>query len=300
LVSIDAGNDLSSGPQGPWLREEDHRSLSPWTILAPTIQHSPKIWLRSNSTKAATDTQEKFPQSAQLLAQHCGKALDTSTMILDPFYAITDLFQFCAFSEVQFMNIMEAKIKEDTDHGSLKKQNPTLSNLLYCRDIIQKHLTRLQETVNVIKHPGGHLWPHVGEDHPRQFNKASRARESLLRDYEHLVERAETLLERCSKGMDVIMSNVMLAESRRSMVQAQAVAKLTLIAFFFIPLSFTSSLFSMNIAGFVQGIGQIWLWFAVSAPVCLISISFLVLDRRKFRMMLLSLKAYWRQFGEAV
>ena len=58
-------------------------------------------------------------------------------MILDPFYAITDLFQFCVFSEVQFMNIIEAKIKEDTDHGSLKKQNPALSNLSYCRDIIQ-------------------------------------------------------------------------------------------------------------------------------------------------------------------
>lgn len=221
-------------------------------------------------------------------------------MILDPFYAIIDLFRFCAFSEVQFINIMEAKIKEDTDHGSLKKENPTLSNLLYYRDIIQKHLTHLQETVKVIKHPGGHLWPHVGEDHPHQFNKATRARENLLRDYDHLVERAETLLERCSKGMDIIMSNAMLAESRRNIVQAQAVAKLTLVAFFFIPLSFTSSLFSMDVAGFVQGIGQIWLWIAVSAPVCLISLLFLVLDRQKLRVMWSSLKAYWRQFGEAV
>ncbi|KAH8821379.1 hypothetical protein F5884DRAFT_850611 [Xylogone sp. PMI_703] len=300
LVSMDAGNDLSSGPPGPWLRKEDHHRL--WTTFTPTIQHSSKILLRSNSTKAAAfdNAQGKFPQSAQLLAQHCGKDLDTSTMILDPFYAITNLFQFCAFSEVQFINILEAKIKEDTDHGSLKKQNPTLSNLLYYRDIIQKHLTHLQETVNVIKSPGGHLWPHVGEDHQRQFKKASRARESLLRDYEDLVNRAETLLERCSKGMDVIMSNVMLAESRRSMAQAQAVAKLTLIAFFFIPLSFTSSLFSMNIAGFMQQIGQIWLWFAVSAPVCLISISFLVLDRQKLRVMWSSLKEYSKKFDQAV
>lgn len=220
-------------------------------------------------------------------------------MILDPFYAITDLFQFCAFSEVQFMNIMEAKIKEDTDHGSLRERNPTLSNLLYCREIIQEHLTRLQGTVKVIKRPGGHLWPHVGEDHPHQFKKASRARESLLEDYEHLVERAETLLDRCSKGMDVIMSNAILAESRRGMAQAQAVAKLTLIAFFFIPLSFTSSLFSMNFAGFEQGFGQIWLWFVVSIPVSLISISFLVLDRWKLRTMWLSMKAGLRRFGEA-
>lgn len=270
-------------------------------MFAPTIQHCPKLWLRSNSesTENIIDAQGKFPQSAQLLPQHSGEALDTATMMLDPFYAITDLVRFCAFSEVQFLNIMEAKIKEDTDHGSLKKENPTLSNLLYYRDILQSHLTQLQETLKVIKHPGGHLWPHVGEDHPRQFSKATRASESLLRDYDQLVKRAETLLERCSKGMDVIMNNAMLAESRRSILQAQAVTKLTLIAFFFVPLSFTSSLFSMDVAGFVQGIEKIWLWFAVSVPVCLLSVLFLVLDLRKVEMVRLSLKAYWSRFRDA-
>jgi hypothetical protein len=58
----------------------------------------------------------------------------------------------------------------------------------------------------------------------------------LLKDYEQLVERAEVILERCSKGMDVIMNNAMLAESKRAILQAQSVAKLTLIAFFYIPL----------------------------------------------------------------
>lgn len=94
------------------------------------------------------------------------------------------------------------------------------------------------------------------------------------------------------------MNNVMLAESKRAIVQAQSIAKLTLIAFFYIPLSFTCSLFSMDIVGFEQRIGRIWLWFAVSVPVLLVSISFLFLDRRKLRTICLSIKSVGRGPGE--
>ena len=254
-------------------------------MLCPTIQHRPKIALRSQSVKTADffGSVEKFPQSAQLMAQCCGKLLDTQTMMIDPFYAMTDLFKFCAFSEVQFMNMMEVKIKEDTDHSSLQKEKPTLSNLLYCREIIQVHLARLQETTKVIKHRGSLQWPHASEEQTHQYKKAKFAKESLMEDYENLVQRAETLLDRCSKGMDVIMSNVMLAESKRAIMQAEAVTKLTLVAFFYIPLSFTSSFFGMNFVQLGQGTLPIWIWFVVSIPVFLISISFLLLDRRRIR-----------------
>lgn len=285
-MTIDAGSDLSKGPKGPWLTEEDRHSSSPWTIFTPTIQHNPKNWLRFNSAEGAASTKshERFPQSARLLAQQCGKNLDSQIMVLDPFYAITDLFHFCAFSEIQFMNLMEAKIKEDTDHISLMKQSPTLSNLLYCQEIIQSHLSHLQKTLKIIKCSGGPFWPRAEKDHPHQSKKVLEVKTRLLEDYEQLVERAEVLLEQCSKGMDVIMSNVMLAESKRAILQAQSVVKLTLIAFFYIPLSFTCSFFSMDIKGFEQTIDRIWLWFAVSVPLLLISISFLFLDRGKLRI----------------
>lgn len=252
--------------------------------------------MKSNPAKSAASTrfQEKFPQSARLLAQSSGEALDMQTMVLDPFYAITDLFQFCAYSENQFMNLMEAKIKDDTNHNSLRRENPTLSNLLYCQEIVQKHLTHHRKTVKIIECSGGPLWPHVEKIHPHQYQKAHRAKETLLKDYEQLVERAEVILERCSKGMDVIMSNVMLAESKRAILQAQSVAKLTLIAFFYIPLSFTCSFFSMDIVSFEKTIGQIWIWFAVSVPVLLISISFLSLDRLKLGRAWLTVKSVGR------
>jgi Mg2+ and Co2+ transporter CorA len=256
--------------------------------------------MKSNPGKSAASTrfQEKFPQSARLLAQSCGEALDTQTMLLDPFYAITDLFQFCAFSENQFMNLMEAKVKDDTNHNSLTKENPTLSNLLYCQEIVLKHLGHLRKTVKIIECSGGPLWPHVEKIHPHQYQKALRAKDTLLKDYEQLIGRAEVILERCSKGMDVIMNNAMLAESKRAILQAQSVAKLTLIAFFYIPLSFTCSFFSMDIVGFEKTIGQIWVWFAVSIPVLLISISFLSLDRRKLGRAWLTVRSVGRRAGE--
>jgi Mg2+ and Co2+ transporter CorA len=176
---------------------------------------------------------------------------------------------------------MEAKVKLETGHNSLSKEKLTLSNLLYYQELVDTHLSYLRATVEVIKHQGGLRWPHVPEQNRRQHGKAKTAAESLLRDFEHLVQRAESLLSRCVKGMNVIMNDVNLAESKRAISQAQGVAKLTLIAFFYIPLSFTTSFFGMNFAELGNGTLSLWIWFAASIPIFIISVSFLLFDFRK-------------------
>src|SRR5438552_3121441 len=72
--------------------------------------------------------------------------------------------------------------------------------------------------------------------------------------------------------MNLLMNRAMIAESQKAINQAQEVTKLTRLAFIFIPISFTASFFGMNLGPLVQGaIHGIWLWFAVSAPVVIIS-----------------------------
>jgi hypothetical protein len=96
LVAIDTGKDLGESLEGPWQTGLDHKS--PWKIsVYPTIQPWPGVVLHSDNRVG------RVPQSALLLHQDYGKLLDVETMRHDPFYALHELFAFCASSELQFL-----------------------------------------------------------------------------------------------------------------------------------------------------------------------------------------------------
>jgi Mg2+ and Co2+ transporter CorA len=82
--------------------------------------------------------------------------------------------------------------------------------------------------------------------------------------------------------MTVIMNNANIAESKRAIEQAKRVGKLTMLAFFYVPLSFTASFFGMNFEQFATGpyLG-VWVWFVVTVPVMLLSIAFYHWDMSK-------------------
>ena len=67
--------------------------------------------------------------------------------------------------------------------------------------------------------------------------------------------------------MGVMMNRAVVAESRKLIDQAESLKRLTLLATFFIPLSFTTSLFGMNFEELGQGHLHVWLFAVVSAPV---------------------------------
>jgi len=63
------------------------------------------------------------------------------------------------------------------------------------------------------------------------------------------------------------MNRASLEESRRAIEQAEKVKRLTLLAFFFVPLSFTASIFGMNFKEFGQGHLSIYIFGIVVGPV---------------------------------
>ena len=89
----------------------------------------------------------------------------------------------------------------------------------------------------------------------------------LIKDYEHILERTDALIQAYSEGMEDIQTSAMLLESRKAIEQARSVARLTFLAFLFIPLSFTASFFGMNFREFVGDGLSIWVWFVTSVPV---------------------------------
>ncbi|KAI9685648.1 MAG: hypothetical protein M1820_010757 [Bogoriella megaspora] len=237
------------------------------------------IQIRNQQTQAeSNDYYGKYPQSASTLAEDYGKFLDLDSINHGPFHALQTLFQFTADAESLVLAALKAKISTETGYDSVQKQNLTLSNLTYYQDILKNREERLQETIDVIRRPIQRSWhnvSHVGDD---QRTGAKSDLDKLLQDFESLHEWCRSLSEQCSQGVNIIMNNALLAESREAKLQALGLKKLTIVAFIFIPLSFTTSFFGMNFEVFGQGPLSIWIFFIVAAPMSLFSVFLIIWD----------------------
>ena len=274
--------------QGPWQR----KAFSPFELAAelhPTIQHHSGMAL--NARKFALTQPghlahtRGFHQSATLLHLGYGRTLDNETFASDAFYALHEFFTFKAFSETQFLNVVEAAIAPDTSHMVLRQEQPTLSNLLYHKEILISHAQELRSNISAIKSQGSEQWPRAPSKLQREL--ACAAASILLHDFESLLQQTELLSRRCDQGMSIIMNNAALAESRRAISQARLVGRLTLLAYFYIPLSFTSSFFGMNFSELSDGSNlHIWLYFVTSIPILSVSIIFLKYNGRDVERLL--------------
>lgn len=91
----------------------------------------------------------------------------------------------------------------------------------------------------------------------------------LLEDYEcvrsSLIDHAKQLENVAS----LVGSYLHLAESRRAFSEAKNISRLTVLALFFVPLGYVSSLFSMNEA-VAPGGHFFWVYFLIAIPVSLV------------------------------
>ncbi|KAF2117000.1 hypothetical protein BDV96DRAFT_17233 [Lophiotrema nucula] len=272
IIWLDHGNPLSVGLASSLSLPVDRKDS--WQIrYLPTIQHKPGVALRSRSKLLAPVSsmdrnQSSMPQSASLLHLDYGRGLDRTALAQDPLYALYELFTFAAFSEVQFLNMLDSKMKLELDHLALiRQESTTLSNLVYHQQVLDRHITRIRENLTWIEK--------TCSSNALERDKSKEgmvAANTLRQDYQHLLERAQGLLEQCNRGMQIVMNNAMVKESREAIRQAEGVAKLTRLAFIFIPLSFTCSFFGMNFAQFGTGNLAIWVWFVVSLPIVTLSL----------------------------
>ena len=237
--------------------------------------------MRLDKNTANTQQSAAFAQSALHLTLEYGKSLDRYLAAEDPFYSLHELFNFSGYSICQLLNLIEAKMEKETGYTMLKSDEHSLSNLLYHDDILQRTGSILVENIRIIEQRGSPAWPRAADKDREE--KAVNARMLLQKDFEELLRRTEVLSIRCKHGMNVKMSNASIAESERAIHQASRVEQLTRLAFFYIPISFTTSFFGMNLGAVGQGKLQLWVWVAVSVPVVLMSYVMLGLFSRRIQ-----------------
>lgn len=288
LIWLDTGRNLAHGPAGPWVDFSDRRGINQ-SVFYPTIQILPSVALKShllsvNTTAAEpSEPSSPFAQSSALLASEYGKTLDKKLIVTEQFYALHELFLFCAFSHSQYLNIIESKLDNETDFHVSSDQIEDHSNILYRQRMLETHANHFRTTIAVIRAFGGLSKSEQIEDGETADSVPRRAAKSLLTDYQHLLSRNERLSTQCQAQMALLMNRAMIAESTKAIQQAKEVTKLTRLAFVFVPLSFTASVCGMNLWPFIDGGPSLWVWFALSAPFLLLS----------FLVMLFDVRALW-------
>ena len=231
-----------------------------------------------NIPETAASKNSTIHQSTMLLPFDCNSLADNETAKQDPFYAVNVVFQHAAFSEVQFLNLMDWQI--DKEMGILILEGDrsySLDNLQYFRSVLERHVRQIRDVLRTTKSQVAGNGPSATD--ARSQRKASLAVAQLVEDYDGLLTKALELCQRCTEGMGVMMNRAIVAESRKAIDQAARLKKLTFLASFFIPLSFTTSLFGANFSEIAPGnYLSIWVFFAVSVPVVLLSYCFYILD----------------------
>lgn len=92
---------------------------------------------------------------------------------------------------------------------------------------------------------------------------------SIRQDYEQIASDLDTYSRQLEAMVSVATSLVPAIDCRRSLIETMNISRLTYLALIFIPLTFVSSLFSMNDK--IAPGGKIFgLYFAIAIPVCIL------------------------------
>lgn len=123
-------------------------------------------------------------------------------------------------------------------------------NLSLWRELI----TRAQLELPELRHSMVHFFSFFHLLDPGMDSASARAEQNsdgnISRGFQDVSQQIDQMLHRLSQASMSLTSNMALLDSRRSIAEAQAVTKLTELAFFFIPLTFAASLFGMQIEQF--------------------------------------------------
>lgn len=218
----------------------------------------------------------------------------------DPLSMCIPLFAHAAFSEVQFLNLLETRIQIQIKTITEGVPADTLGTLQYFSNILNRHAQQLKDSTRALCKlaerssqgmngakaescmPNSALPPGLGMDPRRQTSETETVRnvesnssdgafttKGLLEDFEQLHIHCIDLSKMCTRGITLAMNKATIEESRKAIEQSERLKKLTLLATLFIPLTFSSSLLGMNIDLLGQNAVRFWWFFVLCVPVTL-------------------------------
>ncbi|KAI0163252.1 hypothetical protein BJ166DRAFT_525799 [Pestalotiopsis sp. NC0098] len=218
-----------------------------------------------------------------------------------PLHALIPVFAHAAFSEVAFLNLITHMMDEVTAPLPLDNfRSDTFEKLQHYEQIVRRHASQLKycfRSLRRLNEKNTERQPFPNSDQPspflapRKLSEQGLEREShpnidfqqsilttssfsatgILQDYEDLLDRCMNLLARIESAKASEMNRAQILESRRAIEQSERMKQLTQLATYFIPLTFTASLFGMNFDLLGQGELSVWWYFVFAVPFTILT-----------------------------
>jgi hypothetical protein len=297
---MDQGRPLEQSPPGPWTKHIESKATT-----LPILQHHHKMAFRTTTNRLDTDANAsaKVQQTTAVLPLQYDSLIALVDLgrraPQDPLSMSIPLFAHAAFSEVQFLNLMESRIKIQIKTVAEGVSADALGTFQYFSTILTRHAQQLRDSIrslcklaersnqglNRLKTetpmpkstvpPGLSIgsWQSSETETVRNVGSGgfdgAFTTKGLLEDYEQLHLRCIDLSNMCTQGITLAMNKATIEESRKAIEQSERVKKLTLLATLFIPLSFRSSLFGMNVDLLGQSTVRFWWFLVLCIPITL-------------------------------
>jgi Mg2+ and Co2+ transporter CorA len=171
-------------------------------------------------------------------------------------------FNIVAAEWVKYVAVMHNCIKMYEYHGD---QLPSLDQ--FNTDLRELQVWRRRSMVSQQK-----LRSIIGQLKARHCHKTTQNMSDislLVEDFEVICTKIEDAGRRLENMLPVVTSLVQIIDARRSFAETTNISRLTILALTFVPLSFVSSLFSMNDYN-APGARGFWVYFAVAIPITLL------------------------------
>ncbi|KAJ4402237.1 hypothetical protein N0V85_005347 [Neurospora sp. IMI 360204] len=255
-------NSRQKTPSCPWLIKQPSAEKRHYL---PVVLHRHKIALKSHLLSQGI--LGPSPRSAAHLPNDYGRSLHGAIMSQDAFYCLTEIFNFAASSQMEFLNLIDLKLDLYTSLPP-EEDFKVLPNLKYSKKILYRYIQKTERVLESIRNATNKesRWPRPTD----QTEKARVTAQNIEHDFEHLLKRAQTLHSRTTDAITVLLSSISISESQRAIQQAEDMAKLTFLAFLFVPLSFATSFFGMNFKELEGDKLSVW-WWGVGSGVSLVT-----------------------------
>ena len=198
------------------------------------------------------------PRNVNLLAEHLDRTKPTAANLaewlthddrrqhsnIEPTTHLEYPFAIIQKDTVNTLRHMELALQEIGQH--ILDDTLIQQRLIHWRLLLERFETELQQLEDSLRRFAGFIeasgLPH--QNHKENQDRSTSPVGKLLRD---CIFQINSLRQHTKQSHKSLMANMSIVESKRGIAEAESVTKLTELAFFFIPITFSASIFSMQV-----------------------------------------------------
>ena len=229
-------------------RTIDSRSL-PWLkFWKGKVQGSRPVVPYGASADVLTSCDETFYSALDQLhpLKHVLVADDVDLELLhtDPFFLFSGTMGVCAATWAQLLSFLETTTK-DFQNFETDRLSFTLKQLQYTMNLVSRVDGLCSEYLTFVQQGGCTSWPKAAT--PETVQRKATLQSQLVSEYSSLKKRCDRIARSCELASNMLVSFAQLKDAEKGIEQTRQVHRLSQLAFAFLPLSFASSVFGMNV-----------------------------------------------------